>query len=43
VDPILQGWRQGPVPDFPNYPAGTWGPAAADVFIEADGRHWRRL
>jgi glucose-6-phosphate 1-dehydrogenase len=43
VDPILEGWRRAPAPDFPNYRAGTWGPAAADAFIEADGRKWRRL
>ena len=25
------------------YEAGSWGPAAADRLIEADGRRWRRL
>lgn len=25
------------------YPAGTWGPAAADALIAADGSKWRRL
>ncbi|MEP7270078.1 MAG: glucose-6-phosphate dehydrogenase [Acidobacteriota bacterium] len=41
VMPILEAW-QSTKPDFPNYEAGTWGPATADEFIEADGRHWRR-
>jgi glucose-6-phosphate 1-dehydrogenase len=29
VTPILEHWRQTQ-PDFPNYPAGSWGPEAAD-------------
>lgn len=40
--PLLQYWESTPVPDFPNYPAGTWGPQAADEFIEQSGREWRR-
>ncbi|GAB4439656.1 MAG: glucose-6-phosphate dehydrogenase [Chloroflexi bacterium OHK40] len=43
ITPILQGWAAGPPQLFPNYEAGTWGPAAADTFIAADGRAWRRL
>ena len=27
VDPIIDAWASGPPPDFPNYDAGTWGPA----------------
>ena len=27
---------------FPNYEAGTWGPAEADTLIERSGRRWRR-
>jgi glucose-6-phosphate 1-dehydrogenase len=38
--PILEAWRYLPPPDFPNYPAGSWGPAAADELIEQDGRRW---
>ena len=41
VDAIVAGWS----PDeaaFPNYPAGTWGPASADELIHQDGRSWRR-
>ncbi len=29
VDPILTAWRELPAPAFPNYAAGTWGPAAS--------------
>jgi glucose-6-phosphate 1-dehydrogenase len=38
--PILDAWRSILPPDFPNYPAGSWGPAAADEFIRLDGRRW---
>ncbi len=41
--PILKTWEQNPPTDFPNYPAGTWGPEAAYRLIEEDGRRWRRL
>ncbi|MFV9503734.1 MAG: glucose-6-phosphate dehydrogenase [Oscillochloridaceae bacterium umkhey_bin13] len=43
ISPIHQGWASGPPQAFPNYEAGTWGPAEADAFIQADGRAWRRL
>lgn len=43
ITPILQAWKQIPPPAFPNYEAGTWGPKAADEFIQKDGRKWRRL
>jgi glucose-6-phosphate 1-dehydrogenase len=42
ITKILEGWAASPPPDLPNYPAGSWGPEAADQFIEADGRAWRR-
>ncbi len=38
--PILDAWREAPVPEFPNYPAGSWGPPAADALLERDGRRW---
>jgi glucose-6-phosphate 1-dehydrogenase len=41
VMPILETWRNTK-PDFPNYEAGTWGPKAADEFLEREGRVWRR-
>jgi glucose-6-phosphate 1-dehydrogenase len=43
VDPIRAGWQQEEGADLPIYAAGTWGPDAADAFIHADGREWRRL
>jgi len=43
VDPILDAWRNSSPPPFPNYPAGSWGPAAADDLTASDGRHWRAL
>lgn len=42
ITPILEGWKQGPRQHFPNYEAGTWGPAEADALIARDGRQWRR-
>jgi glucose-6-phosphate 1-dehydrogenase len=41
--PILDAWLDMPPPDFPNYPAGTWGPKAADELLEREGRRWRRI
>ncbi len=43
VEPILEAWAQHPPPSFPNYEAGTWGPAEADALLARDGRRWRRL
>ncbi|MCH7617139.1 MAG: glucose-6-phosphate dehydrogenase [Chloroflexi bacterium] len=43
MERVLDGWRSSPPLDFPNYEAGTWGPAAADELIEKDGRKWREL
>jgi len=40
---ILEGWKQIPPPTFPNYRAGSWGPAVADELIARDSRTWRRL
>jgi len=40
LDPILEGCRRCPEGCLPTYPAGSWGPAAADALIEADGRNW---
>jgi len=41
VDAIVALWQRDR-PSFPNYPAGTWGPAASDELIQRDGRSWRR-
>lgn len=40
VTPILEMWQEVPPADFPNYPAGTWGPEAAEILIGQDGRSW---
>jgi glucose-6-phosphate 1-dehydrogenase len=40
VMPILENWESSPPEDFPNYPAGTWGPEAATSLLARDGRHW---
>ena len=40
VMPILEAWETVPATSFPNYPAGTWGPEAADALLARDGRSW---
>lgn len=40
VDPLLRSWTRTPPKGLPTYPAGTWGPPAADRLIVADGRRW---
>ncbi len=43
VSPVLDVWRALPPRNFPNYPAGTWGPKEADELLERDGRRWRNF
>ena len=43
ITPILKAWERMPPPEFPNYAAGSEGPAAADAWIRADGREWHKL
>jgi len=43
VDSIIAGWRAQQPPQFPNYAAGTWGPAEAEQLLEATNARWRRL
>jgi glucose-6-phosphate 1-dehydrogenase len=43
VQPILDVWGNTPPKGFPNYVAGTSGPAAADELLAQDGRAWRPL
>jgi glucose-6-phosphate 1-dehydrogenase len=38
--PVFKAWAEASPRNFPNYAAGTWGPAAADSLIKRDGRHW---
>jgi glucose-6-phosphate 1-dehydrogenase len=40
VQPVLDFWAAQDF-SFPNYPAGSWGPAEADQLLERDGRRWR--
>ncbi len=43
VDPIIETWAEDPPPEFPNYEAGSWGPAASDELLAREGRRWRRI
>jgi glucose-6-phosphate 1-dehydrogenase len=43
VQPLLDLWGSTPPKDFPNYAAGSDGPAAADELLTRDGRAWRPL
>jgi len=40
AQPILDSWASERAKDFPNYPAGSWGPREAFDLIEGDGRRW---
>lgn len=41
VSGLIEAWKE-PAPEFPNYAAGTWGPAAADELL-GEKRRWRVL
>jgi glucose-6-phosphate 1-dehydrogenase len=43
VMPILDVWNAIPPRNFPNYAAGSWGPAEAEALLARDGRTWRAL
>ncbi len=40
LTPILEMWKKSPPHDFPNYPAGTWGPDAANNLLAQEGHSW---
>jgi glucose-6-phosphate 1-dehydrogenase len=40
VDAMVAPWKRDR-PNFPNYAAGTWGPATAAELLARDGREWR--
>jgi len=42
IQGVLDGWAGQGRPSFPNYEAGSWGPAAADELLARDGRAWRK-
>jgi len=41
VEPILAVWASRKF-DFPNYPAGSWGPPEADAMLARYGQSWRK-
>jgi len=43
IQPVLDVWKALPARDFPNYPAGCWGPQVADEMMARDGRAWRDI
>jgi len=43
VDPVLDVWKALPPKNFPNYAAGSWGPAEASELINRDGHSWRKI
>jgi glucose-6-phosphate 1-dehydrogenase len=43
ITPIEEAWAHLPPPIFPNYPAGSEGPEAADSLIHYDRKRWRPL
>lgn len=43
IQPILDVWHALPPRGFPNYAAGSWGPAEAEELLERDGRSWHRI
>jgi glucose-6-phosphate 1-dehydrogenase len=43
ITPIEDAWAQLPVPNFPNYAAGTEGPEAADELIGKELRGWHNI
>jgi glucose-6-phosphate 1-dehydrogenase len=40
---ILDAWSRDDAPPPVPYPAGNWGPEAADALLRGDGNRWRRL
>jgi len=42
VDPIIDFWAGRRPQHFPNYAAGSWGPAIADEFIARGEARWRQ-
>lgn len=43
IMPVLNYWENSKTPDFPNYPADSWGPENAEALIAKDGYHWFNL
>lgn len=43
MQPVLDAWKAAPPTDFPNYPAGSWGPQAASEMLSRHGRRWHEF
>jgi glucose-6-phosphate 1-dehydrogenase len=43
IQPVLDAWSSNPAKQFPNYAAGSWGPAESDELLGRDGRAWREI
>jgi glucose-6-phosphate 1-dehydrogenase len=43
VDPLIERWESEEAANFPNYGAGSWGPAGSDGLLRQDGRNWITL
>jgi glucose-6-phosphate 1-dehydrogenase len=41
ITPILDVWQALPPRNFPNYPAGSWGPDGAHELLVREEREWR--
>ncbi len=41
VAPVLDAWQSMPEREFPNYAAGSSGPAGAEQLLGGDGRAWK--
>jgi glucose-6-phosphate 1-dehydrogenase len=41
VEPIMKYWSTIKH-EFPNYPAGSWGPKASDDMLARHGHEWRK-
>jgi glucose-6-phosphate 1-dehydrogenase len=42
VAPIQEAWSRQAPSSFPNYQAGSWGPAEADELLQRDGAEWEQ-
>ncbi|HEX8919815.1 MAG TPA: glucose-6-phosphate dehydrogenase [Chloroflexota bacterium] len=42
VTTIFDCWSRDTNRDVPSYPAGSWGPEAAEDLLARDGHHWRK-
>jgi glucose-6-phosphate 1-dehydrogenase len=41
--PILEQWEGTIDESFPNYPAGTQGPASSDRMLASEHAEWRKI